>query len=325
MMRGWKKTLAFLLAFVLVFGSLTGFKSNTKTSTIPVTVEGTIFGGAGQPIKTELTYGPDLLIHSNNKKYDKTIAGLSALLCADSYFRDKDLANGKQNRVLVDGEDASQYTHTTLLKKLGFTEVEYIETYKEKKYSYDTNDSSTFLLAHENVDNKYDIFVCVARGCFSSSDWLSCFDLGADTSAYETLTGKHPEWTEKNQQKGLSIAAERTNEFLENFMKKYGNPARKSIVLLTGHSKGGVIANILGAKMEENKKVKSFTYAFNTPKFDNKPGKKAYKTIYNVVDDGDLFSDHFPFQKERFYGLFFGPMSIDLSIFLRRVVIHILC
>lgn len=302
-MKALKKRIAFLMSFVLLFGSLGFLQMNVesceKLRTIPVTVEGSIFGGSVEnPVKTEIKYAPDLLVYSNNKKYNNTIAGLSAILSADVYFRDKDLAKGSQNRVLVDGQDAKDYDHTTLLKTLGFTEVEYLETFKAGKYDFDPNDSATLMMAHANINSKYESFVFVIRGCFSQQEWLSAFDLGCASATYNKVTGQHPEWINKSQAKGLSVAAERTKYFMQEFMKKYGSSSRKDVVLVTGHSRGGSIANIIGSDLEKNKKIKSFTYTFNSPGVADKVTKKN-KTIFNVIESKDLFQDHLPFKTEK--------------------------
>lgn len=303
-MKVLKRTLAFLLATVMVLGCLSGCESEKKIelTSLPVTVEGSIFGGSkDQSVKAELEYGQDLLPLSDNEKYNSTIAGLSAILCADSYFRDKDLAKGSQNRVLYDGQNAEEYDHTSLLQKLGFTEVEYIESFKAKEYALDGNDSATFLMAHANVEDKYDSFVFVIRGCFSAQEWLSIYDPGADTDAYTSLTGDHPEWTDKDQFKGANIAAGRAMEFIKDFMEQNSDPSRKPVVLVTGHSRGGAIANIIGAKLEENAELKTYTYTFNTPNYSATAVPGENKTIFNILEDQDLFADPFPFGQEEFH------------------------
>lgn len=296
-----RKIISLTLAALLAAGAFTGCAKKQPPAPLAVTVEGSIFGGSREePVQTTVTYDPAWITTADNTAYNSDLAHLCAVLSADIYFREKDLEKGSQNRVLYEGEDAAQYDQTALLKKLGFEDVQYIESHKAAAYAADTNDSATMTLAYANVNGKYDTYVLVLRGCFSSQEWLSIYDPGADTAGYTALTGSHDEWAHKAHHKGVDIAAARAMTFLTDFMAAHDDPKRPDCVLVTGHSRGGSLANLIGAELEDNAAISSCTYTFNAAPaaMDAEPGR--YKTIFNLYDAGDLFTAQLPFAQEQF-------------------------
>ena len=301
-MRHFRLTVL-LLSCTLLFGC--GKKETydeSRTETYKVTVQGAIFAGSQDDrITAEAAYNPEWITKADNTKYNGKLAQFAALLCDDVYFRDKDLDKGAQNRVLYEDADEDEYDRTVFLEKLGFTEIRYVETYKEKEYAADTNDSATFLLAHAVVDGEYDLYTVVFRGCFSAQEWLSVFDPGSDDKAYETYTGQHPEWTDHDVPKGLDIAGNRALSFIDEFIEQNDDPSLKNCILVTGHSRGGGLANLIGAEMEKRSDIKSYTYTFSAPGVTVKRSEEKYSTIFNVFDRDDFYTKPLAFGSEELY------------------------
>ena len=327
-----KKLLSFALVLVLIISAFSGCRSSKKAKTadapvetteepetvsseypsVPVHVEGAVFSGqAGDSVAVDLVFAPDMILLADNTVYDPDIASFSALMCADSYFREKDLDKGTQNRVLVDGKNAEDYDFTALMTEIGFSDAKHIETYKEKEYEFDTNDSATMNLGYMDTENA-DLFVAVVRGCFSAGEWLSVFDPGADSDNYGILTGEHPEWNEKTTFKGAGVAAERALEFIDSFIEEHDDESKENVILITGHSRGGMIAEILGAAFEERKDTRSFTYTFNASPVTENPEAKNCETVFNVFDSNDFYSDVLPFGSETFFR-YGRDISADMS------------
>lgn len=275
-------------------------ESETLT-VLPVHVEGPIFGApAGGSVAAELRFDPAWLTGGDNTVYRKDLAATCALLATDVYFRAKDLAKGTQNRVLIDGADAETYTSASLLTALGFEDVRYIESFKTGSYETDTNDSVTMLLGYLPFDG-CDCFVAVFRGCSSAGEWFSVFDVGNGSEAYTALTGEHSEWTDPRVPKGISVAAERAMSYLNGYIAEHDDPSRENTVLVTGHSRGAALAELIGARLEDDPAVKSFAYAFNSLPVTSDAAAQDYKTIFNLFDTGDFYSDVFPYAEETFY------------------------
>lgn len=69
-------------------------------------------------------------------------------------------------------------------------------------------------------------------------------------------------------------------------------------MLLTGHSRGASIANILGCEYEESAFAKMYTYTFSPMKSTLNP--KDSKTIFNVYDKNDFYNVFLSFKNEKF-------------------------
>ena len=269
----------------------------TVVEPIAVNVEGTIFSGIkDEPVHMELLFDKHMLVEYDNTVYNRKLAKASAILCGDSYFKPKDLERGTQNRVLYEGENVEEYEITSLLKRLGFDDVEFIITSDVREYETDVEDNATFLMAYSNIDNEYDSFVFVVRGCFTVGEWNSLSDIGYNDESYVMLTGEHDEWKEYDLYKSMDVASNRAMEFIDEFVSEHDDPQRDNVALITGHSRGGSIANIVGRNLEDNILFKSFTYTFNGLGVDVNAKDKEYKTIYNIYDPRDLFVDVYPFK-----------------------------
>ena len=293
-----KKPLCLILALIFLSALLFGCAAES----LPVHVEGAVFGGnSNDSIPVELSFDVRWLTEGDNTVYNAELARFSALLCADVYFREKDLAKGTQNRVLIDGSDAALYTPTALLTKLGFSDVRYIESFKLKEYALDTNDSVTLTAGYLDYDDTYDVFVIALRGCFSVQEWLSVFDPGAAEGSYSEYTGEHPEWTDTRRYKGAGIAANRAEELINAFISENDAPERENVILVTGHSRGGILANMIGADMELNSNAKTFTYTFSTMPVTTDTEAPGYKTVFNIFDPNDYYVNTLPFGNESFF------------------------
>lgn len=290
-----KRTIAFILTVVLLSALL-----GACAETLPVTVEGALFGGkSDDKISLELVFQPEWLTNEDNTVYNPELARFSAVLAADTYFRDKDLPKGTANRVRLEGSADDAHDRTALLGALGFTDVQFVESFRTREYAFDGNDSATMTLAYAGGDK--DVFVAVIRGCFSAQEWASIFDPGADTEAYNTLTGEHPEWTEKECYKGLDIAANRALEIINEYIAAHDDPEKPNCVFVTGHSRGGSIANIVGARLEKAGNAVTRTYTFSCLGVTTDASATEAETVFNIYDSNDFYTDVLPFGSEQFY------------------------
>ena len=291
-----KKILSIVLVFVLAV-SLCSCGGDGFTR--KVRVEGSIFGGDSGSVKTKLKFDPLWLTEGDNTVYSSDIASFAALLSADVYFREKDLARGTQNRVLIKGLDPEDYTWTTMLSDLGFTDVRHIESVNDAEYETDSNDSVTLNLGYMQSGD-CDIYVAAVRGCFSSGEWISAFDPGADTAEYTEYTGTHPEWINRQNFKGVDIASARAVQYINSFISEHEDASRKGCILVTGHSRGASIAQIVGAGLEKAD-IKSFAYTFNSTPCTCDADAENCSSIFNIVDDSDFLGNLFSFADEPTY------------------------
>lgn len=265
---------------------------SAKTVSREAVVEGSIFGGeSSSRIPLTFTFNPEWLTKNDPKAYNAELAKCAVVLCADSYYREKDLAKNTQNRVVIANEE---YAVNGLLTSLGFTDTLHVETYKDSSYTTDLNDSATLNLGYLETEQN-DVFVAVIRGSFSAGEWGSAFDPGEDSGAYAILTGEHPDWEHRHIFKGMDVAAKRAMKAIEDFIAKNDRPEKANSILITGHSRGGAVANLVGENFGNRKDFRAYTYTFNAPA--SVPEEENYPCtgIFNLFDAGDFYTETMPF------------------------------
>ena len=232
----------------------------------------------------DFSFSPESLIQMDNKVYSKDIAKFAACISADAYDTTSLYLNFKSS-------PASASDNVTIYKSLGFADAEQFR-FASSDFSEDINDISNFVLSHKNIktDTKeYELIIAAIQGTNNSIEqWTSNFDIGADSSEYTSKTGFHPEWTDKNYHKGFYVASSRVNAKINDYVATKISPSAEKIILITGHSRGAAIANILGAIYEKSPEFKSFTYTFATPNTTVASDAADYKTIFNIVNKDDV-------------------------------------
>ncbi len=229
-------------------------------------------------------------LFGSNTKYDDDLSIFSSILASDIY-----------EHLYIDfksGISGGNDTNTTLLKKLGYSDVENINLY-EKGYGVDTDDMSEAVIGHRKYTyngEEREIVILTIRGTGPKPgtedgirEWSSNFDVGADTNDYYSKVGySHPDWKTKGHHKGFDVAANRILSYVKTYLNKYHiDSVDKKSILITGHSRGAGIANILGEYFEREKKdYKSFTYTFASP-FTTTLNRTC-NTVFNVVNSDDL-------------------------------------
>lgn len=161
----------------------------------------------------------------------------------------------------------------------------------------DTDDVSEVFIGHRLISYRGEqrevIFLAVRGTNSTNAEWSSNFDIGADTSGYYQMTNEHPDWTNKENHKGFEVAASRImkayNQYINEMTAQgtFDTDAKRSI-FITGHSRGGAIANILGAKFEDMPEYDSFVYTMAAPYTTTSSAYSQYKSIFNIMNEDDL-------------------------------------
>lgn len=223
-------------------------------------------------------------VGGSNTKYVQDISTVGAILSSIVYNKNLTITSG------------ANFSGSTKEIFEGFGLKNFDDYVLSKDYSDD--DISEVAVGHRLV--KYqgtdtEVFFVAVRGTNGTiEEWSSNFDVGSDTSNY--WDRDNPQWTNKNNHKGFDVTANRIYEYLLDYINN-GIAANeisataKRVIFITGHSRGAGIANLLGAKFEDDSKYKSFTYTFAAPNTTTESNASNYQTIFNVVNSDDMIPE----------------------------------
>jgi len=238
---------------------------------------GNFYAGTGSEYDYDIKLDLNWFIYGDNTRYSRELSKVALTSSTVIYGT---------------GSGNAAYS-TAFLSGLGFSDIKFMNVVSET--GYDTNDVTALIIGHREVvryGKSYEIIFVTVRGSSTDADWYSNFDVGADTPSYYSLTGEHPEWTQKVMHKGFAVAANRAKSKIDQYQSENVDPSAEKIILLTGHSRGAAIANILGTFYEDDSEeyLKSFTYTYATPATTTVSQETAdsYQTIFNVINTDDL-------------------------------------
>ncbi|MBQ0008878.1 MAG: hypothetical protein KBS97_01180 [Firmicutes bacterium] len=226
-------------------------------------------------------------------KYDKDIGVMMAIIANNSYLSER-----TKWSVVTSQYESNESNINPVLVQFGFYDLKYVVI--EATDNKDTADICGIYLGNHILKNnglKYQVFMASLEGYPSDVAWISNLDLGADTESYYSIDGDHPEWTNKKHHKGFDVTANRAyNEIKKYIDEKADKDATDTVVLVTGHSRGGALTNLVGKKLFDNN-IKSLAYAFNGPLTTTEDDEEAlykYTNIFNIHSTSDYIG-RYPF------------------------------
>ena len=155
----------------------------------------------------------------------------------------------------------------------------------------DVNDVSRLNIAHK-VFNKRDICFITIMDSGLGNSWISNFDVGSDDESYYSKTGEHPEWTNKENHKGFDVAGNRIVSLINDYKNRVLDGNSRQIFYIFGHSRGGALANIVGAKLIDlNYQVASYGLASPAVTTSENASADKYKHLYSYVNEDDAITN----------------------------------
>lgn len=273
-----KKLILLLLVFVLLafpFSTAVSAANNEAVvSTKPV-----IFDTKGYDFKFDFR----ALTIGDNTRYSDEISILSSLLSTD-FCEDGDIVITEKDQ--------------NIMEQMGFDDIETIDM--RHLFSQDADDFVVFRIGRRTIEvdgKEFVVYALAVRGTVLPEEWASDFDVGADTDNYYRMTGSHDQWCHSDQHKGFDVTANRVNERIQQYINRFKteDEGKESSILITGHSRGAAVTNILGKYFEDNYRqgissIRPYTYTFGTPTTTvlEKDVTEQYKTIFNILNEDDL-------------------------------------
>ena len=225
------------------------------------------------------------LLYENNNVYYHELAQMAVLYASDVY--------GGCYVEVTGGTQGGSDEPTAFGKLFGMQDVEDIHI-TAAEYAVDKDDLTEFFVGHRTVyrnGEKKELIILSVRGTnASNAEWTSNFDVGADTPDYYNAVGsEHPHWLNKANHKGFDVAMNRVLIKYADYVRRHGlDKVDNKVILITGHSRGAAIANLLGAHFEDDPEYKSYTYTFAAPYCTTDATAGNYRTVFNVVNSDDL-------------------------------------
>ena len=213
---------------------------------------------------------------SDNEKYYQAFEYQDEMLAADSGTLSPDLA-----KVTV-GLATAAYAESEIkacLSSMNYTLVD-SKTFNydgERKATYEDNDFVAFSIGHKKVSlngETYNAYVVPIRGTTGNDEWLSNFKLGAAGDSYHY---------------GFKKAADGVLSTLRSKIKTKNN-----IFLITGHSRGAAVANIVAGELTIDKDLASpnhifgYTYACPAVKIG---ADTTLDNVININNPGDAIPE----------------------------------
>jgi len=235
-----------LIALLLTSGIAVNAESTTLDDYVEVT---TSYKEAFNEkiLTTGFTYSDQMLLEDENT-LSTDIAKVSVTLAMAAY---------NQSHV------------NSIYTQMGFDRIDDFSSYTKVNYdlTFEDCDHVAYSIARKKIGDC--IAYCVpVQGTTADAQWFANFHLGT--------TGNH---------EGFYKAADEVQAELDSYLEKDGINPDKTIVLLTGHSRGAAVANIIAGRLTAmNYRVFGYTFACPAPS----KNTVAYDNIYNFNNAGDL-------------------------------------
>ncbi|MBQ9359080.1 MAG: hypothetical protein IJT95_06010, partial [Abditibacteriota bacterium] len=187
-------------------------------------------------------------------EYRPELARLGITLCGASYLR-----GGKPDTEALGG----------LLESMGFEDIEKFNYYGSEQT--ERSDRAGIYLAHRKIfdgSREKELVMCVVRGTVAG-EWFSNFDVG-DTGAH----------------KGFAAAAGDGALHVRTYLAEHHIP-KGSTVMLTGHSRGAAVAEIMSLGMDMFGFDKVFCYVYACPNYTKRPMRDK-PGRFAMMFEGDL-------------------------------------
>lgn len=165
------------------------------------------------------------------------------------------------------------------LGSFGF-DFDFMESYN---YGVERTESNNDLVSYtfaakpvEDNGNVYTLVAVVIKGTSGDEEWYSNFNIG-----------------QGSQHKGFMICAKDVMNNLEQYVADLGLDSSNAKFLVTGHSRGAAVANLVAKEITDSDFAKArnvYGYTFATPAVavDKNGAKYNYNNIFNIVNGEDF-------------------------------------
>lgn len=220
------------------------------------------------PVTLDIDYSDSWFGASTSLDYDHRIARFACFLSDVSYV---DVKKNPNDNVLFDA-----------YRKIGITddkvEFFYDLDYDDPLYG---NNQCAFSIASKRVGGKTILFLVIRGTPLGANEWLSNLNIANSTKKKERL------------HEGFAKARDLVHAAFVSYLLRYKIDIDNCYMLITGHSRGAAIANLIGAVIEDQDDFldskKAYIYTFACPNDTTREdcSDKKYDFIHNIINPED--------------------------------------
>lgn len=263
----------------------------------------------------EINFGFELLFNTPEDVYCRDIATTACMMSNTAYYKGGSKADLNGCYFEPESGPKTNDRDLNLYYALGFDNVKKIDISSPNTY-YESNDKTSIYLAKAvardpKTSELKNIYVCTVRGTNGTiEEWTSNYDIGSydanNANGHQDYwAANSPNWKDKNNHKGFDVTANLVKDELYKFIDEsvsVCSPHSDNVsdyLLITGHSRGGSIANLVGQKVIDdknsgkyldNRTLHPFTYTFAAPATTSSESynNNCYDSIFNIVNLEDI-------------------------------------
>lgn len=183
--------------------------------------------------------------------------------------------------MVLSGAAYNEQSIKSALQNLGFTGAETNEVITQN-FDYPLTETDNDIVAYtfgqktfyDEAANPYTLIVIAIKGTSGNEEWFSNFNIGTDPT-----------------HRGFQLASKDLLDNLAEFRKKVGANGENVKYLVTGHSRGAAVANLVAAELTKAgivKKENIYAYTFATPTVSRYASETGYENIFNIVNAEDF-------------------------------------
>ena len=232
-------------------------------------VEATFKVSGGDGSAETMVNWDDAWFNTSSYTYNHDLATTAAVLSAAAY--------------------EESYVEETLRVGLGFDAYDRVEHHPSGNDYGDNYDQVGYSIETRMTGNGVPIIAIVIRGTPGNGEWLSNLNIA------DTLKGSGQETHE-----GFGAASLQVLRAFRKYVYDNGIDLNKARVLITGHSRGAAVANILGARLVDGRAnsesngslapehIYDFTFESPTTSLAAEVSDQRYANIFNIVNPEDV-------------------------------------
>ncbi|MGM9552598.1 MAG: S-layer homology domain-containing protein [Clostridia bacterium] len=254
------------------------------------TIEAILYDQVEEGINVKYTMDYRYFINSehSNTTFNKELSSMGAVFATVAYHKDLDIKSGINKTV-----NTLEVFNTFGLSNTRDYDLAELSDDDGLSKSYGDDDLSEMLVGHRKINyngSDKEIIIVAVRGTNGSiKEWSSNFDVGSTHEDY--WDRDNDDWQNHENHKGFDVATNRLYGLLNGYIDTYVDPLAEKSIFICGHSRGGAIANLLGARFEDDPEFDSYTYTFASPNVTTDANAKNYNTIFNIINTDDIVTE----------------------------------